>query len=204
MKNVFKAVVLFCMWSLRRRGGQVIPVTAALLLLVYAAQSIGALQDVSSVLTQRQAAQSGRGPYDLLLRPPSAVSQPERAAGWIDPQSVLENYGGITARQIASIAALPHVTQVTPFATVGWRSVDVQMPLWLASKGIYRIAATWAGQQATAGAVGSYVEVTDFSHFTSETRLAYPVVQHLLAQDDAPPVLFTITKIGRASCRERV
>jgi hypothetical protein len=192
MKNVFKAVVLFCMWSLRRRGGQVVPVTAALLLLVCAAQSIGALQDVSSVLTQRQVAQSWRGPYDLLLRPPSAVSQPERAAGWIDPQSVLENYGGITARQVASIAALPHVTQVIPFATVGWHSVDVQMPLWLASKGIYRIAATWAGQQAASGAVVYYVEVTDLSHFTAETPLAYPVVRHLLEQDNAAPVLFTI------------
>src|SRR5216683_109911 len=193
MKNVFKAVVLFCMWSLRRRGGQVVPVTAALLLLVYAAQSIGALQDVSSVLTQRQIAQSWRGPYDLLLRPPSAVSQPERAAGWIDPQSVLENYGGITARQVASIASLPHLTHVIPFATVGWRSVDVQMPLWLGSKGIYRIAATWTGQQATAGAVVSYVEVTDLSLFTAGTPLAYPVVQHLLAQNDVTPVLFTIT-----------
>ena len=187
------AAVLFCIWSLRRRGGQVVPVTAALLLLVYAAQSIGALQDVSSVLTQRQIAQSWRGAYDLLLRPSSAVSQPERAAGWIDPQSVLENYGGITAGQVASIAALPHVTSIIPFATVGWRSVDVQMPLWLASKGIYRIAATWAGQQATAGTVVYYVEVIDLSHFTAETPLAYPVVQHLLVQDDAAPVLFTIT-----------
>src|SRR5260370_25305880 len=160
MKNVFKAVVLFCMWSLRRRGGQVIPVTAALLLLVYAAQSIGALQDVSSVLTQRQVAQSWRGPYDLLLRPPSAVSQPERAAGWIDPQSVLENYGGITAPQVASISALPHVTQVIPLATVGLRRLDLQMPLWLASKGIYRIAANWAGQRAPARAVASYVDVS--------------------------------------------
>src|SRR5258708_39067184 len=112
MKNVFKAVVLFCVWSLRRRGGQVIPVTAALLLLVYAAQSIGALQDVSSVLTQRQIAQSSRGPYDLLLRPPSAVSHPERAARSIDPQSVVEDYGGITPPPAASTAALPHVTQV--------------------------------------------------------------------------------------------
>src|SRR5260370_11699955 len=92
MKDVFKGVVLFCMWSLRRRGGQVVPVTAALLLLVYAAQSIGALQDVSSVLTQRQVAQSWRGPYDLLLRPPSAVSHPARAARWSHPHHALQLY----------------------------------------------------------------------------------------------------------------
>jgi FtsX-like permease family len=192
MKNVFKALVLFCMWSLRRRGGQVVPVTAALLLLAGAAQSIGALHDVSSFLAQRQVAQSWRGSYDLLVRPQSTVSQPERDAGWIDPQSVLESYGGITARQAASIAALPHVVQIIPFATVGWRSIDVQLSLWLAHKGIYRISATWAGQQATAGAVVYYVEVIDLLHFTAETPLAYPVVQHLLTRNDAAPVLFTI------------
>src|SRR6266699_2405777 len=157
MKNVFTAVVLFCMWSLRRRGGQVVPITAALLLLVGAAQSIGALHDISSVLVQRQIAQSWRGPYDILVRPPLAVSQPERDAGWIDPQSMLESYGGITARQTASIAALPQVTRVVPFATVGWLSIDVQLPLWLTHKGIY------------------------------------PIVQNLLARNDAMPVLFTIS-----------
>ncbi len=193
MKNVFKAVVLFCMWSLRRRGGQVMPITAALLLLVGAAQSIGALHDVSSVLVQRQIAQSWRGPYDILVRPPLAVSQPERDAGWIDPQSMLESYGGITARQTASIAALPQVTRVVPFATVGWRSIDVQLPLWLTHKGIYRIVASWASQQATNEATVYYVEVTDLSHLTAETPLAYPVVQNLLARNDAMPVLFTIS-----------
>jgi hypothetical protein len=193
MKNVFKAVVLFCMWSLRRGGGQVMPITVALLLLVGAAQSIGALHDVSSVLVQRQIAQSWRGPYDILVRPPPAVSQPERDAGWIDPQSMLESYGGITARQTASIATLPQVTRVVPFATVGWRSIDVQLPLWLTHKGIYRIVASWAGQQATNEAAVYYVEVTDLSHLTAETPLAYPVVQHLLARNDATPVLFTIS-----------
>jgi hypothetical protein len=193
MKNVFKAVVLFCMWSLRRRGGKVVPITAALLLLVGAAQSIGELHDVSSVLTQRQVAQSWRGPYDLLVRPQSAVSQPERDAGWIDPQSMLESYGGITARQAAGIATLPQVTQVIPFATVGWRGIDVQLPLWLTHKGIYRIVASWAGQQATNEAAVYYVEVTDLSHLTAETPLAYPVVQHLLTRNDATPVLFTIS-----------
>ena len=192
MKNVFKAVVVFCMWSLRRRGGQIVPITAALLLLVGAAQSIGELHNVSSVLAQRQIAQSWRGPYDLLVRPQSAVSQPERDAGWIDPQSMLESYGGITARQTASIVALPQVTQVVPFATVGWRSIDVQLPLWLTRKGVYRISAAWTGQQATDTAAVYYVEVTDLSHFTAETPLAYPVVQHLLARNDAMPILFTI------------
>src|SRR5215472_1249942 len=193
MKHVFKAVVLFCMWNLRRRGGQVVPITTALVLLASAAQSIGALHDVSSVLTRQQIAQSWRGPYDLLIRPPSAVSQPERDAGWIDPQNVLESYGGITARQIASIAALSHVAQVIPFATAGWRSVDVQLPLWLAHKGIYRISASWSRQQASSDAVVYYVEVTSLAHLTAETPLAYPVVRHLLARSDAAPVLFTIT-----------
>src|SRR5437763_11939328 len=110
----------FALWSLRWRVSQVVPVAAALLLLACAVQAIGALHDISSVVTQQQIARSWRGPYDLLLRPQSAVSQLERSAGWIDPQSNLETYGGISAQQVASIQTLGHVVQVVPFATAGW------------------------------------------------------------------------------------
>ncbi len=91
MSNVLLSLsrsAAFALWSLRRRASQVVPVAVALLLLVCAVQIIGALHDISSVLTQQQIARSWRGPYDLLVRPQSAVSQLERTAGWIDPQSI--------------------------------------------------------------------------------------------------------------------
>src|SRR5712692_332875 len=77
---------------------------------------------------------------------------------------VLENYGGISPQQIASIATLSHVAQVIPFANIGWQSVAVQLPVELVTKGIYRVTASWIGPRGE-GAAGSeivrYVDVTE-------------------------------------------
>src|SRR5450755_4174981 len=123
-----RAVFMFAMWSLRRRGGQFIPVACAFLLLVGSAQIIGMLHDIASVQTQQKIAQSWRGPYDLLVRPPATVGQLERSAGWIDPQSALESYGGISLQQTATMRSLAHIVAITPFATVGWQNMAIQLP----------------------------------------------------------------------------
>jgi hypothetical protein len=190
------AVFQLSLWSLRRRVSQIVPVGIAFLLLVCTVQSIGALHDTSSTLTRQKIAQHWRAPYDLLVRPQSAVSLPERNAGWIDPQSVLENYGGISVQQIASIATQPHVAQVVPFANIGWQSVAVQLPVELVSKGIYRVSASWIGQRGeeTAGSeIVRYVDVTDLAHLTSEMLLDSPILVHLIARDDKTPVVFLMS-----------
>src|SRR5579863_5972071 len=133
----------FALWSLRRSIGQMLPVGVAFLLLVGSIQIIGTLHDVSSTLTQQEISRSWRGSYDLFVRPQSSVSQAERATGWVDPQSLLEDYGGISDTQMAAIRSLPHVTQVMPFATVGWQGVNVVMPISLVQTGVYRITARW-------------------------------------------------------------
>src|SRR2546428_556307 len=135
------AVAQFSLWSLRRRAGLTVPVALAFLLLIGAAQTIGTLHDISSVETQQKIAQSWRPPYDLLIRPQSAVSQLERSMGWIDPQSALESYGGISIQQVGNIRSLPHVAQVVPFANIGWQTVNMQVPVELVSRGIYRVSA---------------------------------------------------------------
>lgn len=200
------AIFQFSRWSLRRRVGQIVPVGIAFLLLVCTMQCIGVLHDTSSVLTRQKIAQHWRTPYDLLVRPQSAVSLPERNAGWIDPQSVLENYGGINLQQIASIAAQPHVAQVIPFANIGWQSVEVQVPVELPSKGLYRVSASWTGQEAESAppslvgvplmgtlAIVRYVDVTDLAHLTSESPLTSPVLVHLIARDENAPVVFPMS-----------
>ncbi len=190
------AVFQFSLWSLRRRVSQIVPVGIAFLLLVCTMQSIGALHDTSSTMTRQKIAQHWRTPYDLLVRLQSAVSLPERNAGWIDPQSVLENYGGISPQQIASIATLSHVAEVIPFADIGWQSVAVQLPVELVTKGIYRVTASWIGPRGE-GAAGSeivrYVDVTDLAHLTSEMPLDSPILVHLIARDDKTPVVFPMS-----------
>ncbi len=182
----------FALWSLRRRTGQLIPVAISFLLLAGAVQSVGALHDISSELARQQIARSWRGPYDLLIRPQSAVSEPERSAGWVDPQSMLETYGGISQQQITTIETIAHVAQVTPFATVGWQPVDVLLPVALASKGIYRISAVWNGRWKMESAFVRYVEVTDLTQLTSEQRWSDLDVQEVVTSGDAKAVIYTM------------
>src|SRR5260370_36166782 len=116
------AVMRFSLSSLRGRIGQAMPVTLALLLLIGAAQAIGALHDVSSTLTRQRIAASWRGSADLLVRPQQTVSQPERDAGWINPQSGLGNYGGINDKTAARLASLRRRTPKLHCSPVRWRA----------------------------------------------------------------------------------
>ncbi len=187
----------FALWSLRRRTWQIVPVTISILLLIGAVQSIGALQDVSSQLVGQQITRAWRGQYDLLIRPQSAVSEPERSAGWVDPQSILETYGGISQRQVTSIETIAHVVQVVPVATVGWQPVKVLLPVELAQQGIYRISALWNGQQnKQENEIVRYVEVSDLAHLTNEAPLTGLDVKHLVVSDGAGPVVFTMSVQG--------
>ncbi|HEV7235242.1 MAG TPA: hypothetical protein VGN15_03610, partial [Ktedonobacteraceae bacterium] len=186
-----RAVFIFAVWSLRRRGGQFIPVACAFLLLVCSAQIIGMLHDIASTQTQQKIAQSWRGPYDLLVRRPAAVSQLERSAGWIDPQSALESYGGISLQQTSAMRSLAHVMDITPFATVGWQNMAIQLPVQLPTQGLYHVSATWSGQ--TIGGSDAYVDVTDLAHLTTETPTNSPAINYLVAQNSTTPVVFTLS-----------
>ncbi len=194
MSNAFFSLcrsISFARWSLRRRAGQFVPVATSFVLLVGAVQAIGALHDVSSVLAQQQIARNWRGSYDLLVRPQSAASQPERGAGWIDPQSLLETYGGIDQQQLAGVQAIAHVVQVTPIAMVGWQPLDVSVPLELAERGVYRVSATWNNQWATSDITVRYVDVTGLSQLVQESPLTDPAVEHLVIGDR--PVTFIMS-----------
>ncbi|MEO8973266.1 MAG: hypothetical protein ABI406_16900, partial [Ktedonobacteraceae bacterium] len=196
MRTAFQSIgrsLSFAIWSLRRRAGQMIPVGVAFLLLIGSIQIIGTLHDVSSSLTRQQIAHSWHDSYDLLVRPQSAVSQTERATGWVDPQNLLEEYGGISDAQIVAIRSLPYVTQAMPFATVGWQGVNVVVPISLTQNGVYRVSAHWNGQQQFATNILYYVDVTDLHHLLSEPTIASPVVQHLLLHSPTTPVVFQMS-----------
>lgn len=196
-KGVITLVAIFhaALWSQRGRWGQTIPIAVALLLLVGAVQSINALHDVSSTLTRQQIAAHWRSSFDLLVRPQSSVSQPERAAGWINPQSALDSYGGITERQIDSIRALPEVEAVAPYANAGWQSVDIEIPLTFRQPGLYRLLPQWQGWQTSVGADASptYVDVTGLTNLSQESIVPGRSVQHLVWPAKATEVAFAFS-----------
>jgi hypothetical protein len=189
---VAQAIVLFARWSMRRHSGQFLPITVAFLLFVGTVQAVGTFHDISSSLAQQKIAQNWRSLYDLLVRPQFAVSQPERSADWIDPQSMLESYGGISAQQVASIRSLSRVALVAPIINTGWQSIAVQLPVELPSRGIYRVAATWQGQETTEGTIVRYVDVTDLAHLTAGIPVARPLLVYMVVKDDRTPVVYSL------------
>ncbi len=202
MKKLYVSLLggfFFALWSLRRRTGQILPVAFSFLLLMGVVQSIGTLHDVSSQLVRQQIARAWHNQYDLLIRPQSAISEPERSNGWVDPQSILETYGGISTQQIASISTISHVVQVISIATVGWQPIEMLIPIELTQKGIYRISAVWNGQQnkqGTENEIVRYVEVSDLAHLTNEVQLPDLDVQHVVISDGAGPVVYTMSVQG--------
>lgn len=202
MKKLYLSLLgdfFFALWSLRRRTGQIVPVAFSFLLLMGVVQSIGTLHDISSQLVRQQITRGWRGQYDLLIRPQSAVSDPERSTGWVDPQSILETYGGISLQQSASISTIAHVVQVVPIATVGWQPVEVLLPVELAEKGVYRITAVWSGQQnkqETGNKIVRYVEVSDLARLANESPLPDFEVQHVVISDGSGPVVYTMSVQG--------
>lgn len=182
----------FVCWNMRKRLGQLGPITLVLVLLLGTVQTSGMIHDVSSVVTLQQIAHNWRYPYDLLIRPASAVSVPERRAGWVDPQSVLENYGGISPQQVNTISHVSHVTQIVPLANQGWQGITLFLPVILPSQGIYRISAQWnVGSIHLSSVVTTrYVEVTDLAHLTNEIPVSYPQVQYVLMK--GTPVTYTM------------
>lgn len=195
--TVAQAIVLFARWSMWRHSGQFLSITVAFLLFVGTMQAVGTFHDISSSLTKQKIAQNWRGPYDLLIRPQFAVSQPERSADWIDPQSMLESYGGISAQQVASIRSMSHVALVTPIANLGWQSIAVQLPVELPSRGIYRVAATWKGQESAESTIVRYVDVTDLAHLTAGIPAMHPPLVYLVARDKRTPVVYSLA-VGAA------
>ena len=189
---VAQAMVLLAHRSMQRHNGQFLPITVAFLLFVGTVQVVGTFHDISSSLTQQKIAQSWRGPYDLLVRPEFAVSQPERSADWIDPQSMLESYGGISAQQVSSIRSLSHVALVAPIANAGWQSIAVQLPVELPARGIYRVAATWQGQENAEGTIVRYVDVTDLAHLTTGISVMRPPLVYVTAKDGRTPVVYSL------------
>ena len=190
---VIRAVFVFAIWSLRRRAGQCIPVACAFLLLICSAQTIGTLHDIASIQTRQQIAQSWRGPYDLLVRPPASISPLERTENWIDPQSSLESYGGISQQQLTALSSVPQVIHVTPFATVGWQSMLVQTPLLLPAQGLYQVSAIWSAQGLTESAISVLVDVTDLAHLTTTTSQDSSAINYLVAPTATTPVWFNLS-----------
>ncbi len=73
-----------------------------------------------SVTTQTVVSEHWRGAYDLLIRPPSAISQMELETGLVEGNYLGTPRGGITREQLDLIRSISDVEVAAPVSTIGY------------------------------------------------------------------------------------
>lgn len=142
-------MLLFAWWSLRGRWERVGTLCLGLLCISVCTTLLAGFTQLSSLTAQQQVSRAWHTPYDLLVRAPTSLSQPERQLSMIDPSGPEQTYGGISLRQVSVIAHISHVAVAAPEAIVGWVLLRPYVSIPVNQPGLYRIT-TELSQQATA------------------------------------------------------
>lgn len=99
--------------------------------------------------------QNFRSTYDLLVRPASSYTDPEREQGLVRPNYQSGIFGGITPGQVGAIRAVTGVEVAAPVANIGYVSLDglVEVPIRPLlnddPQQMFRIRPVWTADRGT-------------------------------------------------------
>ena len=113
-----------------------------LLVLCAGLSTIAAAAQTSEISANVETSEHWRGAYDILVRPNSAVSDPEKKTGLVEGNYLGIPYDGITLDQYNLIKTIPGIEVSAPVATVGYihNSLgSINLDLIPETKMIYRI-----------------------------------------------------------------
>lgn len=116
------------------------------------------LQDVMRTSVEQGVEKSWRASYDILVRPPTSVTDLERKYDLLEPNALVALAGGITVEQWEDIKRLEDVEIAAPIASVGLTDVFYLVP-WgrLDSPGLYRVTETVRVDDGLGGKPASFV-----------------------------------------------
>lgn len=129
----------FTWWSLRGQRSWLATLCVGLLSIAVCTTLLAGVTDLSRLNADRAVSRSWHATYDLLVRPPAALSPAERQLSLVDPSGPEQTYGGITQAQVRAIAQTPHVAIAAPEAVVGWVPLRPYQTVTLDHPGMYRI-----------------------------------------------------------------
>lgn len=97
---------------------------AGLLVICAGLSTFAAAAQTLEVTARTRVSEHWRGAYDLLVRPPAAVSEVEQRLGLVEGNYLGAPQGGITRQQYEAIKALDGVEVAAPVATIGFLHND--------------------------------------------------------------------------------
>jgi hypothetical protein len=151
-------LVLRNLWARRERAALVV-VSAALIAAAFAL--FASASSEMTVTADRALSRYWRTTYDILVRPPDAVTEIERRYGLLEANHLSGTPGGINIEQYERIREIPEVEVAAPVAMLGYLRrappvVGIQDPL---ADGIYRVsvvATIWDGYRLLPATSGPY------------------------------------------------
>jgi hypothetical protein len=152
-------LVLRNLWTRRERAVLVLASTA---LITAAFALFVAASSATTITADQSLSRYWRTTYDILVRPPEAVTDIERQYGLVEANHLSGTPGGITFEQYERIREIPEVEVAAPIAMLGYLRrhspiVGIRDPM---PDGIYRVSTTatiWDGHRSlTATTSGPY------------------------------------------------
>lgn len=114
------AVLRFALRQLRFRRARALALGAGVLVASMSFALLTAAATTSELRVQGTVAESFRGAYDILVRPPAAVTDLEVEQGLVAANFLSGTFGGITRAQYESILDVPGVEVAAPLANIGY------------------------------------------------------------------------------------
>ncbi|SFF17128.1 FtsX-like permease family protein [Actinacidiphila alni] len=156
-------------WSqLRRRRGRALGLAAGILVAATSFTLLTSTVTTSQAHTTGLARRNARSAYDILVRPPGAVTDVERQRGLLQANFLSGVFGGITLDQYKRIRRMAGVDVAAPVANIGYLMVDssvtIDVSAFLDSAApaqILRIRPT-----VTAGLSSSYQGASQYLYLT--------------------------------------
>jgi hypothetical protein len=133
-------VLRFALWSLRSRWSRIVTLCLGLICVSICTTLLAGLAQLSTLSADQQLSRAWQSaPYDLLVRAPAALSPVERQLQVVDPTSPEQTYGGISLKQVNTIARIPHVAVAAPEAVIGWVMLRPYILVTFKRPGFYRV-----------------------------------------------------------------
>jgi putative ABC transport system permease protein len=177
--------------ELRSRRDRALALGLGILVASVSFSLLTAAVSTSQLAVRGTVARSFRPAYDILVRPPSAVSPVERREGLVRDNYLAGTFGGISIAQWQKVLHLPGVQVAAPIANIGYVVMQAQVivpvtgALTSAPDQLFRVRVSWLADNG----LSAYPGGTYYVYYTPTAKfVALPGSEVLGAQAGAGSV----------------
>ncbi|HEY4094140.1 MAG TPA: ABC transporter permease, partial [Baekduia sp.] len=139
--------------ELRHRRGRALALLAGIAVATVSFTVLTGASESSRLEVTGNVGQHFRTAYDILVRPPGAVQGLERTKGLVQQNYLAGSFGGITMKQLRTVAKVPGVDVAAPLAVYGYLMPQATIPVSVAghlspgTRSAFRVKTRWVADR---------------------------------------------------------